>query len=152
MAEKSKAEYIERLAINKKSFSELSDPWKDWYQSRNAIIEDHGDDVNRCGQCGWEILSEICERCNSYYPNYRARNGDSLMESSEGDGIDIQFSGNDSNGDEHDRSEYDSDTGRFVVDDDIVEYESNNDNLSDESIEKKRLRGNVIEESSDDEG
>jgi hypothetical protein len=154
MSEKCKAEYLERLEISKKTFSNLSNPWNDWFQSTNAIIEDSGDNVNRCGQCGWEIISEICDRCNTYYPEYTAGDGDNVIDSSEGeDIIDVRFSGTDG---ENDFSESGSDANGFVVNDNYIEYESGDGSLSDREVlasgrhEQKIIRGNVIEETDDE--
>lgn len=126
-SEQKKIEYTDRLEMERSAFNEINNPWKGWYAPSANLIEDAEDNVERCGQCGWELEDELCSRCNTYYPDYRSR-GDALDESSETGGVDIRFSDDESHQEAESGS---SDVDGFIVEDNHIEYDSAPDTFSD---------------------
>ena len=164
MSEKTRSDYRDKVEMEKGEFERIQgNPWKDWFQA-GALIQDEEDRVERCGTCGWELTEELCSRCNSYYPEYSARLGDDLeVTSAEEEGIDIRFSGDEDDDNEDDRSSgIESNQDGFVVEDNVIEYDSAADPLSDrESLDdvamermgsssRQAKRPRVISESDDD--
>lgn len=162
MSEKTRSDYRDKLEMEKGEFDRIQgNPWKDWFQA-GALIQDEEDRVERCGTCGWELTEEVCSRCNSYYPEYSARLGDDLVATSaDEEGEDIRFSGDEDDDNEESISSESNQDG-FVVEDNVIEYDSAADPLSDrESLDdvaierigsssRQAKRARVISESDDD--
>lgn len=70
MKDTHKASIVERISNERAEYKELgTDVWQNWAKLDSNLINDETDDVQRCGECGWEIVGSGCSNCGTQFAN-----------------------------------------------------------------------------------